>query len=352
MKKVLVRVIFFLSLLSLLLSGCTGTMTATSWPGISSNGSKVFVAFGAQVYAVSPDNGNFFWKYPEKGNAAVSFYATPGVTSDGQVIVCDYKGEVISLNAETGAEKWKYTTSDKIVADPVIDGSTIYVASADYSLYAIHTDGTLAWKFSTGNHLWSKPLLGKDVLYQVSMDHKLYAIDPASGKENWSVELGSASLGSPVMDASGILYVSTLGKEILAIDPASKQITWKYKAADSIWSGVTEKDGNLYFGDLSGNFVALSTSTRQPVWQYKATAAIINVPLLTDTNIFFTSENGLLTTLDYSGKVVSSVQVSEKLYAPPVKVGDLVMVGISDGKDKIFSAVKNGGIAWSFQAPK
>jgi outer membrane protein assembly factor BamB len=354
MKNVLWKIVFLAVLMSLALTGCSGAaMAATSWPGISVGTDQVFVAYGPEVYAVNSTTGAMNWKYPEKSSATISYYAAPGITEDGQVIVCDYKGKVTSLSAANGAQNWTYSTTDRIIADPLVVGKTIYIASADYYLYAINTSGVELWKFKTDNHLWSTPVYHDGTIYQSGMDKKLYALSPENGSVLWSTDLGGAALGTPAVDDNGIIYASTLGKEIVAVNPQTHATIWKYKTADSIWSGVATKNNVLYFGDLSGNLVALDTVTQKPVWQYKAGGAVVSVPLLLEDKIVFTSEDGILNGLDYNGKSVFSLTLGEKMYAPPVKSGDQILVGITGDKEKIFSAVnQTGGVVWSFQTPK
>jgi len=46
--------------------------------------------------------------------------------------------------------KWKFKTNSKIVSSPAVVEGTVYVGSADRSLYAVNAaDGALRWKFPT-----------------------------------------------------------------------------------------------------------------------------------------------------------------------------------------------------------
>lgn len=62
--------------MAFVLSGCTGTGIATSWPGILVHEDTIYTAYGQGVYAISAANGSLVWRYPEKAGK-VSFYATP-----------------------------------------------------------------------------------------------------------------------------------------------------------------------------------------------------------------------------------------------------------------------------------
>jgi outer membrane protein assembly factor BamB len=353
MKNVMVKVLFCISAISLLLAGCTAGQAATSWPGLTTGDQVVYAAYGPEIYAFNSTNSSLLWKYPEKAVAGTAYYATPALTSDGQVIVGDYKGTISSINKDTGKSIWSYKTGDRIVADLLVVDQTILVPSGDHYLYALDLTGKLLWKFKTGNPLWSQPLAVNGIVYQTAMDKHLYAISLKDGSKVWAADLGSAAFGKPVMDDKGVIYAGTLGNQIVAVNTKDGSLAWKFQTTSSIWSGLVQKDGVLYYGDLNGNFTALDTSTQKSLWQFKADGAVVSTALLLDDRLYFTSEKGTLNCLDYTGKVKTTIPaLSDKLYAPPVQAGALVLVGITNQKDKILSAVnENGAIAWSFQPP-
>jgi len=211
----------------------------------------------------------------------------------------------------------------------------------------------LLWKFETDRPLWAQPLVMDGVVYQPGMDRKLYALNLGNGSLKWELDLGSAAIGSPVVDENGILYLGTNGKEIVAVNKDTGRVAWRYQNSSSIWANLVLKDGILYFGDLDGTFIALDTTTHAPIWQYKAGGAIVSAAALLEDRLMFSSENGILNILDYSGAVLGIPSLSEKLYAGPVLNGDKVLVGINESKDKVLSAVdQNGTQVWSFQPPK
>lgn len=353
MKKALTPILFLIILSSLVITGCTGTGIATSWPGVSYADNRVYLSYSSQVFAINPENGSMVWRYPEKANAKMMFYAAPAVSPNGLVVVGDYTNTVHALNASTGAQSWSYTTGNRIIASAVIAENTILVPSTDQFLYALNEQGQLVWKFETGSPLWARPLVMQGVVYQPGMDRKLYAIDLKNGTQKWALDLGSAAIGSPVVDNAGVLYVGTLGNEIISVDTNSGIINWRYKGTSGIWANMVLKENTLFFGSLDGNFTALDITTQKPVWQYKAGGAIVSAPALLDNRLMFSSENGALNILDYTGAVIGTPVMSEKLYAPPVLNGDKVLIGITGSKDKIMSAVDQTGVlAWSFQPPK
>ena len=81
-----------------------------------------------------------------------------------------------------GTQKWSFTTGGEVASSPAIssDGSTVFVGSKDWKLYAIDAaTGAEKWAFTTGNWVKSSPAISSDgsTVFVGSFDNKLYAID-------------------------------------------------------------------------------------------------------------------------------------------------------------------------------
>lgn len=353
MKKVLPSLIFLVIIASFLLTGCTGTGVATSWPGITVAQGRVYLSYATEVFALNPDNGTMIWRYPEKPNAKVMYYAPSGLTSDGILVVGDYQHTIHGLNADTGVQTWTYQTGNRIVAAPLVVEDLVLVPSTDGNLYALDSKGTLIWKFTTDSSLWAQPAFYDGVIYLSAMDHKMYALSIKDGSQLWSADLGSAAISNPSIEPGKALYVGTIGGDLIGLDIKSGNQLWKHSSDFGIWATPMIKDNMLYYGDLDGNFIAFDTTKKQPVWQYKAGGAIVSAALLKDDRILFSSENGVLNIVGYDGKVILSPAISEKLYGSPVSTNGYTLVGVTTSKDKILSALdENGNQVWAFQVPK
>lgn len=349
MRKLSIPIAIIL-VMAFILSGCTGTGIATSWPGILVNADTIYTSYGQGVYAVSAANGSLVWRYPEKAGKA-SFYATPTLTSDGQLLVGDFNNELHSLDTKSGTVRWTFKANGRWIAQPVVEGTTIYAANADRTLYALDLNGGLIWKFKTKNLLWSTPLVMDGVVYLASMDHYLYAIDGRSGKEIWKTDSGGAIIGNPV-NANGTIYIGTLANEILAINASNGSIQGRFAAGNAVWSGPAVKDGNLYFGDLNGTFYAVSEQDLKAVWQYKADGAVLGSPLLTDTQIVFTTETGNVVALDYTGKLIYNKKLTEKLYGTPAASGENLIIGTTVKENILLALDSSGNQVWLLAQPK
>lgn len=195
--------------------------TSNNW-SIAALGDDGTIFWGSNdtyIRAVDP-NGQEKWRKMTLGFIA----ASAAVGSDGTVYMGSFDSYFSALDPQTGAEKWKFKTNDHIYASAALghdaQGNTnaIYVASADGTLYALTTHGTLLWKYDTGDVIRSSPVIGKtpdssaDIIYFGAGNGKLYALN-ADGTRRWSYNTtsGDAELrdrndlnGSPALGNDGI----------------------------------------------------------------------------------------------------------------------------------------------------
>ena len=147
----------FLTLLVLMiiagsvLSACTGGAgVVASFPGITVDPASetVYLASGPHIYSVNLANGTERWRYPEKADGKITFYASPALTEDGQLIQGSYDHKLYSLNVSSRQLNWTFANAtDVYVAQPLVTGGKVYAPNSDTSVYALDKTGALVWEF-------------------------------------------------------------------------------------------------------------------------------------------------------------------------------------------------------------
>jgi hypothetical protein len=85
-------------------------------------------------------------------------------------------------------------TDDHVYASPALGERSVYIASADGSVYALDLRGNLRWRYDTGDTVRSSPVLGRAprgggrILYVGSANGALYALDARTGRRRWSFD--------------------------------------------------------------------------------------------------------------------------------------------------------------------
>jgi|GEM_PF-2495713 len=348
MKVVLGLVL--LTMAALLLSGC-GPVPVNNYAGLSSDGTTLYVADQAYLFAIDPGLGTVSWKYPEKGDIANAMFAAPAV-ANGWVYVGTYKNELYGFRLE-GLDKakpvptWSYKEQSgkgKFIGSPVVVGDLVVIASADGNVYALEAaTGVLKWSFEGRNAFWSTPASDGKAVYVTGMDHYLYALDAAKGAKLWEIDLGGPALGNLALSANGMLYTGTLNGEMLAVKTADKKIVWRKELAGNTWAAPLLLENKLYFGTDQSKLYILDALEGSEIKVVDAGASVIAAPVYTQDAIVVVNEKGDAFSLSLDGSSKAWTRsVKGKLYSTPVVIGQQVIFSAFQG-DHILGAYDFNG---------
>ena len=267
MRKKLVFVTLVL-LIAVILSGCAGgPVRGASWAGLAANETTAYLADGAFVYAVNLNDGTEVWHYPAKADSKQLFYATPVITADGLIIVGSAGTNHVlaaidpnDVDSETKAasEAWKFTAAkDHWVAAPLIVGDKLFAANGDGNIYVLNLSDGKSTKeaekvIELGGRLWAQPITDGTRVFVTSLDHSVIAIDAATYEILWHEDLTSAIPGSAIIGADGMLYVGTLDSHFEKIDPATGKHETVFTTDGRLWGSPVVKDDNIYIADQTG----------------------------------------------------------------------------------------------------
>jgi eukaryotic-like serine/threonine-protein kinase len=352
MKSKNILLILVVLMAAALLSGCGGdAFAASSWPSILVDEEISYVSYNQYVYALNVQDGQMRWRYPEKGEAARTFYAEPTLTEDGQLIVGSYNGSLYSLNPQTGTENWIFDQAGgRFIGAPLAQGNRIYAPSADHRLYALDLNGREVWRFEgSQGPLWAQPLLDEErqQLYLPSMDHNLYAINPENGQLIWQANLNGSLVGTPVLE-NGVLYTGSFASTMAAIDANNGTILWTTPVSNWVWAGPALQEGRLYFGDLGGVLYALDAQSGGIVWETPPDGPVTATPYVREDTVYFATEEGVLRALSLNGAQQWSQPIGGKIYANPTPADDLILVSPVNADPLVVGVNLNGTQRWSF----
>jgi len=346
-KKILILILFII--LAVNLSACSSgrTLSASGWPGISGSDDSVYVAYGNRVYSLRLKDGSLNWRYPEKIEAARTYYANPAIKGS-MIVVGDYRNSLKAFDSRTGSVIWSFDKAkNRYIGGAVIVGDTILAPNADYKLYALDLDGNLKWTFTARQALWSTPVVNGDVVYLTSMDHYIYAINIKDGNLIWELDMGGAIVYSPTFD-EGTIYLASLGNEVVSIDAATGRINWKNPSDNTLWTQPVTANGLVFYGDSSGKFFAVEMKTGSHIWDYQMGEMVSGTPAIMPDGVVLAGENGKLIALDFEGNILWTRSTTGKLYTGPVVVDGFLILGISQGEDVIKTYDFNGNEIWKF----
>ncbi len=365
-----------IALATLFLTACGSSVANQSWPGLSTDGEKLYLADGAEVKAYFADTQELAWKYPAEAKASLQFYAAPSVQED-RVIIGDYgaaggvfsPGVIVSVyaledtdNGGAASELWINNAKfdDKIVASPLQVGDTVYVGTADNFIYALDaTTGEAKWSFETGHSIWGQPAYRDGMLFVSSMDRSIRALDAESGKEMWQASFAGAIASGPVLNEN-LVYVSDFDSQIHALDILTGEEQWAAPANNWVWGAPAYADGVVYYADVEGNVFAVDALTGAAKWRQQMPGSAQTSPVVAGDIVYVASEGessevplGALRAFSVEdGRELWTTVAPAPLFTTPVVVDNAVIVALqSESSILIAYDLETGGQLWSIAPP-
>lgn len=369
--------IFILILVSYLLIACDGTGAETNWPGLSTDGEKVYVAYGPGVIAYNVAEQSQDWFFPQEANRALQFFAAPSV-DNSHVIFGDFgvaggmlsPGIVVTLYALDDSGQglpgtlWAKNdiVSDRVVAPPLQVGNQVFVGTANNFLLALNAaTGEKQWEFETGHSIWGRPAFKDGVLFVASMDKNIYALEAETGQELWHTGLGGALASSPVTNTD-LVYVTSFDGRLHALNMTTGAEVWSAAAEDWIWDSPAFANDVVYYADIKGNVYAVDAVTGTQIWSQQLGQAIQTSPVVVGDKVYIAAQGditveepqGTLTALDAaSGRELWQKTAPASLYTTPVVVNDSLIVALqSESALLIAFDLETGGQQWVFAPPQ
>jgi len=344
-----IRFVVLIVVIALFLTSCSGSLlTGSSWPGIASDGERIYLANSTTVVSLNQESGSKVWSYPEKPENKTMFYAAPAILN-GEIVVGDYTRSLYSLDKNTGNQNWAFHEADgRYVASAVVLEDYILAPSSDHSLYVLDHNGAFQWKYETGQMIWAQPVSDGENVYIASMDHYLTALGLDTGNKLWDIDLGSAVIFSLELNEDGIIYVGTIGKKIAAVNSSNGKVIWQYETRDAVWARPLYLDGNIYIGDISGTVYSIDAEKGSVNWTNNIQGAVMAQAAIVEDNLVFLTEDGVVVALNLDGGQVWQKTFEGNLYSSPIVLEDKLIIGLTDSDDVIAAIDFNGNPIWTY----
>jgi eukaryotic-like serine/threonine-protein kinase len=354
MKNKRLLLFLLLALLALTLSACGGSPTATTWAGLAADENAAYLANGSVVYAIRLSDGEELWSFPEKPSTKLVFYSNPVFTTDGQLLLGSSGGDhtLFRVDPDTGKETWSFTEArDHWVASPLVVGEMVYAPNADGTLYifdmAKEGNDKFAWSVELGGKLWAQPVIDGTNLYITSLDHTIHEVNLLTHEARITSQLGGAIPGVPSL-GEGQLYIGSFDSSMVAINTSDGSIAWTTPTESWVWGGPVLDGTTLYFGDLNGNFYSINVADGKLIDSFKPDGPILATPLFLNGQIIFVSEDGTVYSLTPGENPQSMEKLNGKLYTAPVAAGNLLLIAPFQGDFLLVALDKDGKEEWHY----
>jgi outer membrane protein assembly factor BamB len=203
----------------------------------------------SHLHALDAGTGRVRWKADLHANQQ-GFFAEPPVVADGLVYVATASRRLLALEVDSGREVWR-ERGFPVVAG-VRDGMVI--AAIDDRLAALDAgSGVRRWEVPVSGRGERWPVLDGDTVYMASA-RDVIAVDAAAGTTRWRVPVDPA-VGPPVR-VGGRLYVATRSR-LLALDASSGRPLWD-SARRRIANAPLATPGNVVVATADGTLLGFA----------------------------------------------------------------------------------------------
>jgi len=180
----------------------------------------VTLAREGTVRAFSAEDGSRRWL----ASAGAEITAS-GALAHGRLVLPTGRG-VVALDAADGREAWRVESDYGSFASPAIVGDRVFVALANV--------GVRGLDLRTGAPVFDRKLAPRgailadaDLLVVGAEDGTLRSLDPRTGRDRWSVELGHPPAMGPTRAAGGVIAVLARDRVLRALRAEDGKEMWR-----------------------------------------------------------------------------------------------------------------------------
>jgi len=241
-----------------------------------------------------------------------------------------------------GRNVWSWKAAGSILAAPLLDRETLYLASADGRLTALNRiTGEVRWTSDVHEELTTTPTLSAGRVYVMSSEESVTAVDVETGKSVWKFHrdppAGFTIRGNARPRVSrGTVFAGFADGSVVALGQADGVAKWvrsvsgtgEYLDIDDLQA--PEEDGRVYVASSRAGVVALDGATGNPLWTAPLPGA--NHVLVDGPRVYASGKGALVALGRADGKVLWKLPLGNDRYAtPPAVSSGLVLVALDRG---------------------
>lgn len=232
--------------------------------------------------------------------------------TDGEVIIvpCTDRN-VYALNMD-GTLKWTHKDDFAFIAEPLIIDELVIVSSQDREVLALNkADGTVAWQAPLKGGVIATPLYDEEtgLLYIGSLGKDFVAIEAATGTVAWTYDGVISSVWStPAIVGDELVFSDENGK-VISVDPATGMQNWQIDVRGKMMGGLASLGDKQFVVAMEDGTVKVYDIAQQAeIWTRSVDAQVYSAPIVTENRVLLTGIKGdnLAFAFDYNGNLIWS----------------------------------------------
>ena len=200
------------------------------------------------------------------------------------IYVASTDGHVRAIDQERGKTQWKENLDIALSGGVGVYGDSLFVGSSEGAVLRLSADsGEILWSTQLRGEVLSPPQGNGSVVVAQTYDGKLQGLDYASGELLWTYDsnlpvLTLRGTSSPIL-RDGTVYAGFANGRALAFEAATGDIVWEVRVAISQGRSEIERivdvDGSmllagseLYAASYQGRIVGIEVNAGRKFWQH------------------------------------------------------------------------------------
>jgi len=237
---------------------------------------------------------------PTKSASAPSVIASPSATTT--------KSTLVAIDASTQRRIWTVPLSDVSHTGVVVAGGVAIVGADDGTVTAVDpATGTQAWSVDVGDHVLAPMAADDEQVYvcvrpETNGTAQLVALKLSDGSEAWRYQPSASvvDLGAPAVatDTGGsTVYLVSSDAALRAIGSDGTQLWAEPLYTATSGSPPAISSDAVYVADQSGTVYAFDRSTGAERWRFATNHGAVGAPVVTATAVLQPTSDGAVTAI-------------------------------------------------------
>jgi outer membrane protein assembly factor BamB len=275
------------------------------------------------------------------------FYKIQPVISGSTIYVAASDGSLEAFDKRSGKSLWDVELEFPLSGGVGVYADALFLGSSDGFVIKVDaSSGEVLWSTRLSGEVMSVPQSNGAMVVVHSLDGKLQGLDFATGEVVWTYDSTVPALtlrgsGSPLVSGD-TAYVGFANGRVLAFDIATGSISWEARIAipqgRSEIERVVDIDGTmalegeeLFVASYQGRLAALNVSDGSKLWQYDVSS--FSGVSQGFNNIYVADEDGTVYAYQRTGQGERWQQgaLAYRGLSRPTPVGSYVAVGDKEG---------------------
>ncbi len=283
------------------------------------------------------------------------FYQLRPVLDGNTLYAASADGDVVALNADNGKELWDQEFDQGLSGGVGLYNNTLLLGTPDAEVIALDTaDGSERWRATLHGEVMAPPQSDGRVVAVQTYDGKLHGLDFNTGEVLWSYDSNMPALtvrgtSTPIV-LNGMIFAGFSNGRVMGLEASTGAVRWEVRVAlpegRSEIERIVDVDGTmqlvgtlLFAVSYQGNLVGIDVTSGRKVWQQEASStAGVSQGF---GNIYIAEENGTVSAYQRSDQGLrwAYSDLAYRKLSRPTPVSSYVAVGDFEGYVHFISQV-------------